>query len=127
MLRSTIKNLIVIIMCATLGGLACNTIKQATRSAETDALLRAAKAGSPDSVRQLLLSPNVDVNGVDDAGNTALIEAARLGHNEVVQVLLLAKADINKKNNQGKTALMVAAEGGHEESVALLTQAAASK
>lgn len=104
---------------------ACSDVKQATRSKETDALFAAVRAGSADSVRSLVTSPNVDVNGVDDNGNTPLIEAARLGHNDVVASLLIAKADVNAKNKQGKTALMLAAEGGHEESVRLLTQAGA--
>jgi uncharacterized protein len=103
----------------------CNTVKQATRTPETDALLRAAAVGNADSVKTLLASPNVDVNGVDDTGNTPLIIAARLGHDDVVQALLIAKADASKKNSEGKTALMLASEGGHEESVALLTQAGA--
>ena len=98
----------------------CTGAKQAIRSKETDALFAAVRAGSADSVRSLLTSPDVDVNGVDDNGNTPLIEAARLGHNEVVASLLAAKADVNAKDKQGKTALMLAAEGGHEESVQLL-------
>lgn len=102
---------------------ACTSVKHATRTAETDALLRAAVAGNADSVRTLVTSPNVDVNGVDENGNTPLIEAARMGHDDVVQVLLIAKANPNIKNKAGKTALMLASEGGHEESVALLTQA----
>lgn len=103
--------------------IACTSAKHATRTAETDALLRAAAAGNADSVRNLVTSPNVDVNGVSENGDTPLIEAARLGHDDVVQVLLLAKADPNIKNKNGKTALQLASEGGHEESVALLTQA----
>lgn len=105
----------------------CSTAKRATRSAETDALLRAAREGNADTVRALLTSPNVDVNGIDEHGNTPLIEAARLGHDDVVTALLIAKADINAKNDDGKTALMLAAEGGHDETVRMLTQAGAGK
>jgi ankyrin repeat protein len=65
----------------------------------------------------------VDVNGVDADGNTALIEAARFGHDDVVAALLIARADVSAKNKQGKTALMLASEGGHDECVRLLTQA----
>jgi len=85
--------------------------------------LRAARLGNADTVKTLLTSPNVDVNGVDADGNTALIEAARFGHDDVVQALLIAKADASVKNKQGKTALMLASEGGHDECVRLLTQA----
>ncbi len=103
----------------------CNAAKRATRSAETDALLRAAAAGNADTVRSLLASPNIDVNGVDDNGNTPLIQAARLGHDEVVAALLAAKADVKTRNKEGKTALMLAAEGGHDGTVRVLTQAGA--
>ncbi|HUS09163.1 MAG TPA: ankyrin repeat domain-containing protein [Pyrinomonadaceae bacterium] len=105
----------------------CGVAKRATRSPETDALLRAARAGNADTVRSLLSSPNVDVNGVDENGNTPLIEAARFGHDEVVTALLIAKADVNSKNDEGKTALMLAAEAGHDETVRVLTQAGAGK
>ena len=102
---------------------ACNPAKRATTTSETDALLRAARAGNSDTVKALLASPNVDINGVDADGNTALIEAARFGHDDVVKALLIARADVNVKNKQGKTALMLASEGGHDECVRLLTQA----
>jgi ankyrin repeat protein len=105
----------------------CGVAKRATRSPETDALLRAASMGNADTVRSILASPNVDVNGIDDHGNTPLIQAARFGHDEVVTALLIAKADVKIKNDEGKTALMLAAEGGHDETVRALTQAGAAK
>ena len=89
--------------------------------------MRAARAGNADTVRALLASPNVDINGIDDLGNTSLIEAARFGHDDVVTALLLGKADVKTKNNEGKTALTLAAEGGHDKTVRLLTQAGAAK
>ena len=100
----------------------CGVARRATSSPETDALLRAARAGNADTVRALLASPNVDVNGIDEHGNTPLIEAARFGHDEVVTALLIAKADVKTKNDEGKTALMLAAEGGHDETVRAITQ-----
>ncbi len=112
------------IMCALT---ACVATRKATRSSETDALLRAASAGNDDVVRTLVASPNVDVNGKDEHGNTPLIEAARFGHDGVVTVLLIAKADPTIKNDQGKTALMLASEGGHDDTVRVLTQAGAAR
>ena len=121
-----IRNLVVgfSLLCMIVG---CSAAKRATRSSETDALLRAASAGNADTVRTLLASPNVDVNGVDDHGSTPLIQAARFGHDEVVTALLIAKADMKLKNDEGKTALMLAAEGGHEETVRVLTEAGAGR
>jgi ankyrin repeat protein len=117
--------IIVFSLLLVLGG--CGLAKRATPSPETDALLRAASAGNADTVRTLLASPNVDVNGIDEHGNTPLIQAARFGHDEVVTALLIAKADVKTKNDEGKTALMLAAEGGHDETVRALTQAGAGK
>jgi ankyrin repeat protein len=104
-------------------GIGCSSARQATRSQETDALFRAVHAGSPDTVQALLASPNVDVNAVDEHGNTPLIEAARLGHDKVATALLIARADPSVKNDEGKTALMLAAEGQHDETVRVLTGA----
>jgi len=105
----------------------CSAARRATRTSETEALLRAATAGNADTVRTLLTSPNVDINGTDDQGNTALIQGARFGHDEVVRALLTARADTRIKNNEGKTALMLAAEAGHDQTVAVLTQAGAGR
>lgn len=98
-----------------------------TRSPETDALLRAARAGHDDAVRELLTSPNTEINATDERGSTALIEAARYGHDQVVETLLTRGADVKAKDGEGKTALMLAAQGGHEEVVRLLKQAGAAE
>lgn len=116
---------IVVLLLFTVAG--CNVAKRASRSPETDALLLAASAGNADTVRSLLSAPNVDINGIDERGNTPLIQAARFGHDEVVTVLLIAKAEVSTKNDEGKTALMLAAEGGHDETVRMLTQAGPQK
>lgn len=124
-MQRTAIPVIILLMLFTIVG--CGVAKRATRSPETDALLRAARAGNADTVRALVVAANVDVNGVDEHGNTPLIEAARFGHDDVVTTLLMAKADMNVKNDEGKTALMLAAEGGHDETVRMLTQAGAGK
>jgi ankyrin repeat protein len=101
----------------------CSRARHANHSQETDALFRAVHAGSPDTVIALLASPNVDVNAVDEHGNTPLIEAGRLGHDKIASALLIAHADMSIKNDEGKTALMLAAEGRHDETVRVLTEA----
>src|SRR5262249_977352 len=101
----------------------CTGPRNTERAGETDALIRAARAGSPDGVRAILASPKVDVNGRDEHGNTALIEAARLGHDKVVTELLLAHADPTLKNDQGQTALMLATEGKHDDTARVLMEA----
>jgi uncharacterized protein len=119
---------IVIIILALLTALAgCSPSSQTTRSPETDALLRAARAGHADTVKNLLTTPGLDVNARDERGNTALMEAARGGHDDVVRALLTARADVRMRNNDGKTALMLASEGGHTQTVQLLRQAGAAE
>jgi uncharacterized protein len=124
-MQRTVKLAVLLSLLFAMAG--CGVAKRATRSPETDALLRAASAGNADTVRTLLASPNVDVNGIDEHGNTPLILAARLGHDEVVTALLIAKADVKQKNDEGKTALILASESGHDETVRALTQAGAGK
>ena len=104
----------------------CSAAKKA-RSPETDALFRAAAAGEVNTVKELVASPNVDVNAIDDDWNTPLMIAAREGHDEVVQTLIIAKANINARNRQGKTALALAADGAHDETVRVLVQAGAPR
>ena len=114
-----------VLLLSCIGG--CNRWRSTSQSPETDALFRAVRAGSPDTVKALLSSPNVNVNAVDENGNTPLIEAARFGHDKVVTALLIAHADASIKNKEGKTALMLAAEGRHDETVKVLTEAATAK
>jgi ankyrin repeat protein len=56
-----------------------------------------------------------------------LIEAARLGHDDVVRALLIGRADVHAKNDQGQTALSLAAAGNHDQTVRALTEAGAAK
>lgn len=119
--RIKLASLLLVLAFAACGG---ETTKE-TRSPESDALLRAARAGHADTVKTTLAAPGADVNVRDENGSTPLTEAARAGHNDVVQALLVARADVKAKDKRGKTALMYAAEGGHTETVRLLRQAGA--
>lgn len=92
---------------------------------ETDALLRAARDGKVDTVKELLTTPGIDVNATDERGDTALIEAARFGHDHVARALLAAGANLKARDKEGKTPLMLAMAGGHDEVVAALKQAGA--
>jgi ankyrin repeat protein len=118
---------LLILLTLLLAAVGCSVAKRASRTPETDSLFRAVRAGSADSVKALLVSPNVDVNATDEHGNTPLIEAARLGHDDIVRALLIARADPQAKNDDGKTALMLASEGGHDDAVRALSEAGAGK
>jgi uncharacterized protein len=53
-------------------------------------------------------------------GSTALIDAARNGHAEIVKMLLDAKADVGRQSLWGDTALNMAESRGHTEIVEIL-------
>lgn len=56
-----------------------------------------------------------DVNMQTCDGSTALHEASKNGHREVVALLLTKNADANKPTNSGLLPLHVAAQHGHHE------------
>jgi ankyrin repeat protein len=86
----------------------------------TPPLVWAADQGSV-RVAELLLRAGADVNGSDNHGRTALMEAAEFGQTDLVAFLLDNAARINDRDTlQGHTALFTAAEGGHLSLVKLL-------
>jgi ankyrin repeat protein len=69
------------------------------------ALHYAASHGAAAVVRVLCGDPRVDVDKCDrDEGSTALMHAAREGHEEVVRVLLAGGASLEARNDYGFTA-----------------------
>ena len=74
---------------------------------------------------QRTLRQGVNVNAVDEDGNTALHRAADKGHMEVVTALLAAGADTNLQDKLGRTALHWAAYYGRIEMVTALLAAGA--
>jgi hypothetical protein len=69
---------------------------------------------------KVLLEKGADVNGKDRGGASALMEASKEGHLDVVKLLLKKGADANAKDNEGKTALVQAADRGHSKVANLL-------
>ncbi len=63
---------------------------------------------------------NININFIDLNGNTALINATRLGYTQIVQLLLDAGADINIKDKFNKTALDYAIELGHMDIIIII-------
>ncbi len=58
------------------------------------------------------LAEGADVDTVDQAGNTPLMLASKIGNPRMVRILLAHYPELNNKNNQGYTALMIASENG---------------
>jgi ankyrin repeat protein len=65
---------------------------------------RAALHGFQAVVEALLAWQNIDVNAVDDDGNTALHNAAFSGHQGVVELLLINNAKNGILNQAGRVA-----------------------
>ena len=74
---------------------------------------------------EIKIPEEININVPDEKGDTALIIAARNGHEQAVQALLEAKADINIKNKKGDTALIEATHGDHLKAVQTLLEAKA--
>ena len=88
---------------------------------EVERLLYAAKNKDIITVKNLLAkSEGIDINAVDEDGNTALMLAAFFAKKDIVRALLDAGADVNVKNKKGNTALIIAAWHGRINMVKLL-------
>jgi len=90
------------------------------------ALMKYAGSGNADSadvVRVLLIGAQADLEAKDNDGWTALMWAARCGHDrhvEVVNLLIDAGAAVTAKDKDGKTALQHAKQYNHPEVEKLL-------
>jgi len=67
-----------------------------------------------------LLQSGVDINALDDEGDTALHDAVRFNRLSSVQFLIERGARINERNHEGHTPLDIAVSEGHSEIEALL-------
>ena len=72
-----------------------------------------------------LIKRGMDVNTVDRAGNTLLIQAMRSDVPELVDYLLQRRARVNTRNRNGETALSIAAYTGKLQQVKRLVEAGA--
>ena len=75
---------------------------------DSSALTRAALRGFHEIVHALLQWPNININYQDSSGNTALHNAALIGHREIVEELLLAGINLTILNKEGKVAANLA-------------------
>ena len=86
-------------------------------------LLDLAESGELEAIRELLATnEQVDINSRDEAKWTALMLAAKEGHDAVVELLLDAGANIYLVNDAKETALHVAAKNGEAEAARLLLE-----
>lgn len=86
-----------------------------------DQFLRAVEEGDVKTVATLL-DRGLDPNTTDALGMTALMTAARLGHQDLVALLIARKANLARRSPHGDTALMHASLKGHLDVVRLLVE-----
>lgn len=60
----------------------------------------------------VLLAEGAAIDTVDDAGNTPLMLAAKIGNPRMIDIILAHEPEVNKRNKSGDTALMIASETG---------------
>ncbi|XP_042512880.1 E3 ubiquitin-protein ligase XBAT33-like isoform X1 [Macadamia integrifolia] len=83
--------------------------------------LHFAAAKGHNEIVALLLENGADVNSRNYCGQTALMQACRYGHWEVVQTLLLFRSNVTRADYlSGRTALHFAAVNGHVRCIRLL-------
>ena len=104
-------------------GVADSTNTNATCGVFRHDLCKAAKDGDYKQIKALIAA-GADVNSIDCAGLTALIQG--VGHVHVITVLIAAGSDVNLREDNDRTALMWAARLGIPESVNALLAAGAT-
>lgn len=60
----------------------------------------------------VLLAEGAEVDTSDEAGNTPLMLASKIGNPRIIKIILAHNPDINRKNHGGESALMIASENG---------------
>ena len=81
--------------------------------------LSAGKEGNV-GILKVMLACGVDASVKDEAGNTALHEAAKYGQDECVKVLLTNRASVYMKNASGETPLCLALNSRNESILTIL-------
>ena len=83
-------------------------------STNEEAFVQFAADGLFEKVKQCLDKGNVHIDGIGKYGRTALIWAARNGHEGVCDLLITRGCKADMQSNNGMTALICAAAYGHE-------------
>ena len=89
-------------------------------------VMAAASWGHAEAVSVLVREGGADVNAADDAGDTALHEAARADELDALLALLDLGCDKDPRNTLGATPLHVASHGGAERACKALIRAGAA-
>ncbi len=95
------------------------------RDSRGKTLLHHAVLGSANDVIDYLLNQDIDVNIVDQSGESALFDCARKGKLTIAKKLISKYANLNLQNNRGETVLHLAAHKGDLDFIKLLVESEA--
>jgi len=111
-----------LVACATSQEKARTKLDEMNIAYDENSFVQKASEGDVQAVGNFLLG-GMDPNVTDEKGNTALIAAAKEGHQEIVQLLLEKGADIEGRDSKfGGTPLIWAAIRGQTDTVKLLLE-----
>lgn len=91
------------------------------------AIVQAAALGQLDDVKELLNNHDVDVNESDDAGTTAIINAAKRNDTLMVKLLIQGGADIEATDDFGYSAAIWAKQNDNQEMINLIASASSKR
>jgi ankyrin repeat protein len=91
------------------------------------ALLKAAKKGNLDQLKEILDNSEFTINSSDSTGMTILIYSSWYGQKDIVKFAIDNGACIDQRNKFGMTALLYAVAGKDLETVKMLIEAGAYK
>ncbi|RLN92244.1 hypothetical protein BBJ28_00024724, partial [Nothophytophthora sp. Chile5] len=100
-------------------------LTHAKNAEEMQTLIKAARSGSVQSVKQAL-EFGIDVDALSSDHWTALMAASKEGHTDVVELLLANKASVDTQRPDGDTALNIACFYGKVGAVQALLEAGAA-
>ena len=83
-------------------------------------LTHAATVNNVSVIKLFLTETEINIDAIDERGNTALINASAKGHLEIIDYLINNGADLNHQNKQGITSIMKAAERSNYYAIKLL-------
>jgi len=118
--------LFTIVTCVTSQEKARTKLDEMNIAYDEDSFVQKASEGDVQAVENFMIA-GTDPNVTDEKGNTALIAAAKKGHQEIVTILLEKGADIESRDSKfGATPLIWAAIRGQTDTVKLLLQKGAA-
>ncbi|XP_055531768.1 uncharacterized protein LOC129722390 [Wyeomyia smithii] len=91
-----------------------------TKGAMVDQRIARTKTAFKPPSYENLLKENLNIDAVDDEGQTALHLAAESGHTAIIKLLVAAKANVDASNASKRTALMLSSYEGHPDAVEYL-------